>query len=183
MKRALALCGLLGVAAAALAQPQLSTNEVVFNSGNWYVVRSFRATSGKTGCTGFYQQQREVQLSSDELIVKVPGELRQVVIRFGDELSQPARKPSKAEMQMGAVVIGGEQFDKLLTSRKLALEITTKTERTATVLRLNGLREALDNIRAGCPAPDRPVVICSDALLERMRSNGVTPEQVKAICR
>ena len=171
------------VCGAGWAQPQLATNDVVFKSGNWFVVRSVRARSDTVGCTGFYKSERDVQLGAEQLILKVPGKLRQIVVRFNDEISLPSRPPTRAEMQLGAVVIGGDQFDKLQISRRLNVEITTKEKRSLVALRLQGLPEALINIRNGCPLAAKPAPLCTDPLIARMRANGVTAAQVEKICK
>lgn len=181
--RLAALLVLAGACGPGWAQPPLSTNEVVFKSGPWYVVRSVRPRSDTIGCTGFYKSERDVQLGTDQLILKVAGEPRQIVVRFNDEPSLPARAPTKAEKQLGAIVVDGEQFEKLQGSRRLNVEYTVKQKRSKVALRLQGLPEALTSIRNGCPTAARPASLCTDPLIARMRANGVTAEQVARICK
>jgi hypothetical protein len=181
--RLAALLILAGASCPGWAQPRLDTNDVVFKSSNWYVVRSVRARGATIGCTGFYKSERDVQLSVEQLIVKVPGELREVVVRFNDEVSAPLRPPTKLERQLGAVVIAGEQFEKLQASRRLALEIATTQKRRSIALRLQGLPESLANIRDGCPLPAKAAGACTEPLIARMRANGVSAAQVESICK
>jgi hypothetical protein len=183
--RLAALLVLSGACGPGWAQPQLATNDVVFKSGNWFVVRSVRARSDTIGCTGFYKSERDVQLGADQLILKVAGKPRRIVVRFNDEISLPARAPTKAEQQLGAIVIGGDHFEKLQGSRRLNVEFTTKEKRSQVALRLQGLPEALANIRNGCPlaAKPAPSSLCTEPLIARMRANGVTAAQVERICK
>ncbi|TWO70555.1 hypothetical protein FN976_13390 [Caenimonas sedimenti] len=183
--RLAALLVLSGAWCPGWAQPQLATNEVVFKSGNWFVVRSARARSDTVGCTGYYKSERDVQLGADQLILKVPGKPRQIVVRFNDEVSLPSRAATKAEQQLGAIVIGGDQFEKLQTSRRLNVEFSSKEKRSQVALRLQGLPEALANIRNGCPPAAKPAAssLCTEPLMARMRANGVTAAQVERICR
>ncbi len=181
--RLAALLLLAGASCPGWAQPRLDTNDIVFKSGHWYVVRSVRARGDTIGCTGFYKSERDVQLSAEQLIVKVSGELSQVVVRFNDEMSAPLRPPTKLERQLGAVVIAGEQFEKLQTSRRVDLEIATTQKRRSVALRLQGLPQALANIREGCPLPAVPAGACTEPLIARMRANGVSAAQVERICK
>lgn len=182
--RVAALSACLGAALpAAVAQPKLSSNEVVFTSGNWQVVRTTRARSDTVRCNGFYKSERTVQLTADSLIIKAT-DVQQVVVRFDDELSLPARPPTEPEKSIGAVVLTGPDFDKLLTHKKLAVEISAPQGRTGVLLRLQGMPEALANIKAGCPAgSDAGPQTCSDPLRARMKAAGVTEDQVLRICR
>lgn len=165
------------------AQPQPSTRDVVFKSGNWYVVRTVRARSDTIGCTGFYESARDVQLGADQLILKTAGEPRRIIVRFNDESPLPARPAVRAEKQLGAVVLRGEQFEKLQASRRLHVDYTAKDKRRQVTLRLQGLPEALANIRNGCPMAAKPPSLCNDQLVARMRANGVTADQVARICK
>jgi hypothetical protein len=93
------------------------------------------------------------------------------------------RPPTKLERQLGAVVIAGDQFEKLQASRRVALEIATTQKRRSMALRLPGLADALANIRSGCPLPAPAAGACSEPLVARMRANGVSAAQVERICK
>ncbi|MBC5764929.1 hypothetical protein [Ramlibacter albus] len=181
-RAAFALAAALGAALPAGAQPQLGSNEVVFKSSNWSVIRTVRR-SGAVACTGFYQDKRDIQLSEDALAVFFGNGLKQVVTRYGDDLSQAPRPPTAAEIDARSVVVTGPAFEKLVNHRRFAVEVETETGRKGVNLRLQGFPEALANIKQGCPVPGQPVaVMCPPQLLERMRANGVTADQVRKIC-
>jgi hypothetical protein len=142
---------LAGIAAPGVAQPGTQTNTTVFRAGNWYVVRSTHNTTGAVGCTGFYMGHPGVQLSKESLIVRVPGEIKSIGMRFGDEPARAARTPQAAEKQIGAVVLAGADFDQLRKGKTLALDVTTAQGRGNHTFQLAGLDGALKNINDGCP--------------------------------
>jgi hypothetical protein len=183
MRSIAAACVPLFLALPATAQPQLGTNEVVFKSSEWSVVRTTRSRSHTVNCTAFYRAERDIQLTADQLIVKVPPGLQQVVVRHGDELSLPPRPPTAAEKQLSAVVFSGDALRQALAARKLAVEVTTQQGRKAVLLRMKGASDAVANMRSGCAAPAKPLVLCTEPLRARMRENGVTPGQIDKICR
>ncbi len=178
---------LLGTGAPAVAQPKLDTNETVFQSGSWFVVRATRARSDSVSCTGFYKSYRSIQLSQDMLLVKVSGGIEQIAIGFNGKLLPP-RQPMAMENQLGAVVLAGPQFEQLQRSRTLRLEAVTGKGRANFDLKLQGLSDALANMAAGCPVPSTGQAAaagtdCSLPLLARMRANGITEAQITASCR
>lgn len=200
MKRALLLCvGLVlgAFAIPSLSQPGVQTNRAAFRAGNWYVVHSTHKTTGDVACTGFYMGRPGVQLSKDSLIIKVPGELKSIGLRFGDQPARPARAPEKSEQQIGAVVLGGADFEQLQSSKTLGLEVVTSTTRASHTLELEGLRAALKNINAGCPltpATKRAELAaqktrekalaerCSPQAIARMQERGMHELRIKSLC-
>jgi hypothetical protein len=186
---AAALCG-LWTAPCALAQPKLSTNEPVYQSGNWFVVRTTKERSDVVACTGFYKSYRGIQLTQDTLIVKVTDDMQSVAIGFGDKMRAP-RPPEDIEKEMRAVVFKGASFDQLRRAKRLKLEVLTTKGSSLHDLKLQGLNGALENIAAGCPEPDQPLrkkaqgaaESCSAPLMARMRANGITEAQIEASCR
>ena len=174
----------------AMAQPRLATNEPVFKSGNWFVVRTTKERSDAVACTGFYKSYRGIQLTQDSLIVKVADDMQSIAIGLGDRL-RPARPPEEIEKELRAVVFRGDTFDQLRRAKRLKIEVLTAKGTSLHDLTLQGMRGALENIAAGCPAPDEPLrkktqaptETCSASLMARMRANGVTEPQVAAICR
>lgn len=175
----------------AVGQPRLQTNEPVFRSGNWFVVRSTKENSTTVACTGFYKDRRGIQLSEDTLIVKVPDGIETVAIGYGDKM-RPARPPEDIEREMRAVVFRGADFDRLKRTRIIKLEISTARGQLRHELNVQGINAALLNIASGCPVPAERIVAqpgstsepaCTAALMARMRANGITEAQIAGSCR
>ena len=172
-------------------------NEPVFKSGNWFVVRTTKP-DGAVTCTAFYRAHREVQLSQDELIVKLPKAVDRVAVGY-DGAPAPPRALDAAEQQMGAVVIRGAQFERLRQSRQLRFDVFGAEGKTSHDLQLAGIAQALDNIAAGCPEPPEGLRVrrgasgigaqqpggignCPARMVARMRANGVAEEKISARC-
>src|SRR5512133_2824837 len=100
----------------------------VHRDGDWYVVRSIQRGTGQAICTGFYMGHAGVQLSKDSLIIRTPGELQSIGLRYGDEPAPAARPPSASEKQIGAVMIAGPDFDKLRRAKTLGLDVRTSQQ-------------------------------------------------------
>jgi hypothetical protein len=175
----------------AVAQPRLQTNEPVFRSGNWFVVRSTKENSATVACTGFYKDRRGIQLSEDTLIVRVPDDIQSVAVGYGDKM-RPARPPEDIEKEMRAIVFRGADFDRLRRTKIIKLEISTARGQIQHELNVQGINAALLNIASGCPVPADRVLAqpggtaeaaCTPALMARMRANGVTEAQIAGICR
>jgi hypothetical protein len=193
MRHAACLLAIATSALAALpvhAQPQLQTNEPVFKSGNWYVVRTSKPRSDAVSCTGFYGTRKGIQLTQDSLMVRVSGEIQRVVISFGEK-ARPERAPQPVEKDMGAVVLTGDEFARMRRSKTLKIEVGTSQGPVTHELKMQGLTAALGNIADGCPvpaqrlglpAPESAAPSCSSALLTRLRANGVTEKQIAASC-
>jgi hypothetical protein len=137
----------LFAAAPGLAQP---TNQTVFRADNWFVVRSTKP-DGAVACTGFYIGQDGVQLNKYSLTVKIPGEVKSVSLRFGDQPVRAPRTLDPNEQQMGAVMLAGPDFEQLRRSKTLGLDVATAQGRESHALKLEGLDATLRNIDAGCP--------------------------------
>lgn len=200
MKNALVISialALAAIAAPAVSQPGVQTNRATTRAGNWYVVRSTHKTTGDVACTGFYMGRPGVQLSKDSLIVKVPGELKSIGLRFGGEPARPARAPGKSEQQIGAVVLSGADFEQLRRSKTLGLEVVTSTTTASHTLELEGLGDALKNITAGCPLPPATkraelaaqkarekaqAQRCSPQGIARMQERGMHELRIKSLC-
>jgi hypothetical protein len=138
---------------AAWAQPARAqrANEPVFRSGPWFVVRSVRDGGKVVACTGFYKANRNVQLSKDMLAIRAPVEIRSVALGFDGRTMGAPRPLSKAEQELGAFAVTGEDFAQLARSSKLRLEVATVNGTASHTLELRGLQGALESINAGCP--------------------------------
>ena len=182
---------LLGAMPQAAAQPKLQTNEPVFRSGNWFVVRSTKEGRDTVACTGFYKAHRGIQLSEDSLIVRVPDDVQDITIGYGDKM-RPARPPEDIEKELRAVVFRGADFDRLRRTRIIKLEISTARGQIRHELNVQGINAALLNIASGCPVPAERLggqpaggadAACTPALMARMRANGIAEAQIAASCR
>jgi hypothetical protein len=184
---------LLGGMPPAAAQPKLQTNEPVFKSGNWFVVRSTKEGRDTVACTGFYKAHRGIQLSEDSLIVRIPDDMQEITIGYGDKM-RPPRPPEDIEKDLRAVVFRGADFDRLRRTRTVKLEIATAKGTVRHEMNVQGINAALLNIASGCPVPAERVMaqpqpggaadaVCPPALMARMRANGVNEAQIAASCR
>jgi hypothetical protein len=182
--------------AAAPAMTQQS-NRTVLRAGNWYVVRSTQPVTGTVACTGFYMGQSGVELSKDSLIVRVPGDINSVGLRFGEEPARSLRPAEKTERQIGGVMLAGADFKQLRRSKTLSLDVTTAQGRTSHTLQVEGLDAALKNIEDGCPLTpaslraERAVrqarakaeaAKCTPAGIARMREKGYPEVRIVATC-
>lgn len=184
-------------AAPGMTQPGVQTNRTVYRAGNWFVVRSTHNTTGNVGCTGFYMGQPGVQLSKESLILRVPGEIKSIGLRYGDQPARAARPPAASEKQIGAVVLGGADFEQLRGSKTLGLDVTTAQGRGSHTLQLEGLDAALKNIGEGCPltpAAKRAERVaqkarekaqaerCSPKGIARMKEMGMHELRIRSTC-
>ena len=152
-------CLALAFASAAWGQPEgrQRSNQPVFRSGPWFVVRSVREGGNVVACTGFYRANRGVQLSKDSLVIKTRQQIRTVALGFDGKPMTAPRPLSEAEKQLGALAIAGDEFAQLALSCKLRLEFVTDQGPQKHDLELRGLKGALENINAGCPVPEQPL--------------------------
>jgi hypothetical protein len=180
-------------------------NEVVFRSGPWFVVRTLRDFGNVVACTGFYRMHGGVQLSSDNMIIRTGAELRSISVGFDDKPLLPPREPTAIEKEMHAIVFAGADFEQLKRSSKLTLGLASDKAQGNHPIDLRGMHEALANIEQGCPEPAVPLraqvqesagrgtgmrerggqggATCGPRLIARMRDNGVSEQQIRAICQ
>jgi hypothetical protein len=180
LRRIALAASLVSAVPAVIAQPQFRSNETVFQSGNWFVVRSSKPGSEQSACTGFYKSKTSVQLGPDSLLFQVPGRMDSIALQFGKAVL-PVRAPRTIENEVGAVVVTGAEFELARRSRTLELKVATSTGHPWWSISLKGMSEAVDNIKAGCPAVSRGP--CSALLLDRMKEARLTSAQVDAVCR
>lgn len=188
---------LASFAAPGLTQPGVQTNRTVYRAGNWFVVRATHNATGAVSCTGFYMGQGGVQLSKENLIFRVPGEIKSVGLRFDEQPPRASRPPGASEKQIGAVMLAGPDFEELRRGKTLGIDVTTAQGRGSHTLQLEGLDAALKNINDGCPltpaarraevaakkARDRAMALrCAPAGIERQRASGVPDWRIQADC-
>lgn len=159
MKHGLALLA-FAATTCVFAQPPERPNQPVFRSGPWFVVRSVRDGGKVVACTGFYRANRQVQLSGDTLIIKTQEEVKSVALGFDNQPPGAQRPLSAGERELKAIAFTGEDFTRLVNSRKVRIDAVTPHGTMRHELELAGIAGALDNIAKGCPLPDdhtRPV--------------------------
>lgn len=189
----LTLCAL----AAGGAHANLKSATKVGTFGNWTILRDVDKMTDKVTCTGIYQQDYSRQLSDEGLYISVKGGISSVTLRFDDLPARPMRLAGKIEKDVRAVMLEGADFDLAVSSVRLRGQVLTLVSGVQDFeLDLSGIRDAVSNIKAGCPAnavgavsapaplaaePPQPPS-CSPDLLDRMKAAKVTPAQVQKIC-
>lgn len=167
---------------------------VALKSGSWKVLRSIDPMKDTVSCTGIYKNDFSVQLSPENLFITVSGGIQGVTLRFGDKPAKPMRLAEDMEKKIRAVIISGADFAELSGSGRLRYQVATLVSGVKTdEIDLTGFEEALDSIRSGCPVqaeaapPQKPATVagslCTSALVERMRSQGLKDDKIQAICK
>lgn len=183
------------VAAFGSAQAGLKDAAKVGTFGNWTILRDVDKMTDKVVCTGVYQQDYATQLTDQGLYISVKGGLSSVTLRFDELPARPMRLAEKIEKDVRAVMLEGPDFDLAVSSTRLRGQVLTLISGVQTFeLDLTGIREAVANIKAGCPvspsgaaspsaqpAKSEPQA-CSPDLLDRMKAAKVTPAQIQKIC-
>ncbi len=193
----LSLFAVLWTLAAPGMTQEARSGRAVFRSGDWYVVHSTQKATGAVACTGYQIGHPGAQLGKDSLSVKIAGEPKSIVLRFGDEPARAPRPAQKAEAQAGAVMLAGADFEQLRRSKTMELDVATAQGRVRETLNLGGLDATLKNIDAGCPLPaalvraERKAQLarekaakarCEPAGVARMREKGVPEWRIAATC-
>jgi hypothetical protein len=185
-----------------VAFADLKDAQVAFKSGNWKVLRSIDSMKDTVDCTGIYKENYGVQLTNDTLYVSVKGGVESVTLRFGNKPARSLRLAEKLEKNIRSIIISGTDFSELLESDRLRIQASTLVRGIANEdFDLSGIKDALDSIRANCPTqarttpaaesekPSIPVSenltppVCSDALVSRMKAQGLKEKQILAICK
>jgi hypothetical protein len=183
------LCFLVAISAGTALAGTLSGAPVVFRSGDWSVLRTVDQMTDKTSCTGIYKSDYGIQLTDDELYIKVRGGIKGVVLRFGDQPAEKMRLATKSEQNISSIDVEGSAFEKLLGSSRLRAQVLTVLGNVVDFdVDLNGLPAAVENIRAQCPgAPldtqsTQAGSACGDKVIARLREKGVSKETIEFAC-
>jgi hypothetical protein len=161
---------------------------IVFRSGEWSVLRTLDQMTDQTNCTGIYKKDYAVQLTDDELFVKVRGGVKGVTLRFGDQPAEKLRLATKSERSLSSVSIEGGDFTKLLGSTRLRMQVLTVLDTVAEVdIDLTGVPAAVENIRSGCSGPPIEAksvepTACGDRVVARLRQRGVSQDIITFAC-
>lgn len=191
MRRSSMLAALALVCSAVHGQG-LSNAQPTLTVGNWTTLASIDAMTDKVRCTGVYKSDYSVQVGADALYIRVRGGVDTVTLRFGDQPPKALRLASRMEKDLGSVIIENSDFQTAQETNRLRVQVLTILKNVVTLdLDTTGLQETAAHIRAGCPlgakpnaakAPASEKVACTPQLIERLRSVGVTDEQIAGAC-
>jgi hypothetical protein len=189
-------------ACAALCSPtfaSLKDAAKVFESGKWTVLRSIDKMTDKVNCTGINGGDYGKQLGMGGLYISVKGGIEGVTMRFDDAPARPLRLASKMEKDVRALIIEALEFQSVLSSKRLRLQVNTLVSGLQEFdIDLTGISEAFENIEQDCPIPEtvpvaavtlpaaavkaEPVPLCSAELIGKMQKAGITKNQVTQVC-
>src|SRR5262249_40851761 len=105
----------------------LRVQPVIAQSKNWSVRRETDPMTDKPSCTGLYKDRFDIQLSSKALNIDMrkKGGIKGIKLRYDDEPAQQLRLASDAEKEVSVVDITGPEFRKLLSAKRLRVQILT----------------------------------------------------------
>ena len=105
------------------AKPDPSISKI----GNWSIHLSIDPMTDSKSCTGLYNGKFDVQLNEGHLYISLRGRggVSGIVLRFDDEPARPLRLPTEMEKRIDIVDIEGEDFQKLLDSKRLRVQVLT----------------------------------------------------------
>ena len=118
--------------------------EPIARSGNWTVRLILHAITDEPSCVALYKDRFEIQLDENDLFVSLRGRggVSSVVLRFDDEPAREPRPASETEKRSRTINLSGEEFDELLSSRRLRMQIRTTAGTTIEEdLDLDGVKE------------------------------------------
>lgn len=166
---------------------------VALQVGNWTIFRNIDNMTDAIECTGIYKKNYGIQLTKKALYISVRGGIQGITLRFGESPAKPFRLPERMEKEINAISISGSEFTELLEAERLRLSVLTLIEGVYDAdLDLNGIKSAIDNIKADCPVqptiskPEtekQTLSLCSVELITRMKTHGLKEDQIEAICK
>ncbi len=94
-----------------------------------------------------------VQASATGFYIRIRGGIQSVKLRFDSDPPQEMRLPTRLEKDISAVILEGTDYQKALESKRLRYETLLVVRGMADGdISLDGLKEAVEHIKAGCPA-------------------------------
>ena len=121
--------------------------EPIATSGNWTVRRTLHAITEEPSCVAIYKDRFEIQLDENDLFVSLRGrgDVSSVVLRFDDQPARELRPASETEKKVRAVNLCGSEFEELMSSERLRVQIRTTAGTTIKEdLDLDGVKEVHD---------------------------------------
>lgn len=193
MKIRLLIAAALACGVQAAASQDLTDATVAMTSGNWKVLRSADMMTDKTTCTGIYNDDYGVQLSPDRLFISIRGGVQSVTLRFDDSPPERFRVATEMEKKIRSIIISGSDFTRLRSAQRLRYQSGTLVSGVQNgEINLTGSAAAYESITQGCPvetstSPTPPQQTskagsCEPGLIRKMKDQGLTPEQILAIC-
>jgi hypothetical protein len=104
------------------AQAQLG--EVESKVGDWTIFRSQDPMTDKPSCVAIFKAATDIQLTSNSLAIGANG-IRGYKMRFDDLNAGEMQLPSDIEKQVGAVILEGGAFQRIMQSRRLRFQALT----------------------------------------------------------
>ena len=101
--------------------------EPIATSGNWTVRRTLHAITDEPSCVAIYKDRFEIQLDENDLFVRLRGRggVSSVVLQFDDEPARALRPASETEKMIRAVNLCGSEFEELMSSKRVRMQIQT----------------------------------------------------------
>jgi len=110
-----------------LVAEEARRDPVVAKVGKWSVRVTVDSMTDSKSCTGLYNDKFDVQLNDGHLYVSLRGRggVSGIVLRFDEEPAKPLRLPTEMEKRIDIVDIEGEDFQKILESKRLRVRVLT----------------------------------------------------------
>ena len=132
---------------------EFENDKIVFKTADWKVFRDIDPMKDTVNCTGIHKDDFSTQLVKDTLSIRVRGGVESITLRFDDNTAENLRWATRMEKDIRAVIIRGSDFDKLLNSSRLRIQISTLISGIQfRDLNLTGIKDVVDNMTQGCPA-------------------------------
>lgn len=167
----------------------LASAPVVFESGNWTVLRTVDAMTDKTSCTGIYNGDFQVQLTERELFIGIRGSLQAYKFRFDDNPASSLILADEIEKRLDTIIVRAN-FKKALGSNRLRVSASTYSSSLNFDFDLTGMVEAVENIKQGCQGeplsgsdPDSgDSLLCGSKVISRLKERGVAADTIQFAC-
>ena len=194
MKVRLLIAAALAFGVQSVASQSLNDATVAMTRGDWKVLRTADMMTDKTTCTGIYNDDYGVQLTPDRLFISIRGGVQSVTLRFDDDPPERFRVATEMEKKIRSIIISGAEFSRLKNSQRLRYQSGTLVSGVQTgEIDLADFSAAYDSIMNNCPADTSTAQSspqpqadkdesCAPGLIRRMKEQGLTPDQILAIC-
>ena len=192
MKKQLLLAVVLTTVIGSANAQSLRDATVAMTKGDWKVLRSQDPMTDKSSCTAIYKENYQIQLSPENLFIGISGGIQSVTLRFDDNPPSRLRLATDMEKKLRSIIITGSDFSRLRTSQRLRYQSSTLVSGMQTgEIDLSDFGPVIANIEQGCPAGQststqpakQSSASCSTELIKRMKGQGLSPEQILAICQ
>jgi hypothetical protein len=123
---------------------------VVYKNANWVVRCESDTMTDKMTCVGLYKDNINIQLNKDTLYIVMSGRggVDGYILRFDDAQPEEMTLATDKDKEIGCVRIGGSDFQRLLSSKRLRVRVLTILRSLVDEdINLNGICEAHDVIQ------------------------------------